>query len=80
MTPAEVIEAKVRRRAAPVDAPATVTREQAAEIAKVSTRTIDRWLRDGLFVSHRPIARGSGRVLIEANAFYAFLRGAEAVA
>ena len=53
--------------------PAFLTVAQAAEVAHVARRTVDRWVVDERFESFRPIASGSGRRLIDRASFYRFL-------
>lgn len=55
--------------------PQFLTIDQAAEVASVDRRTVTRWIERGLIPSGRPIARGSARRWIPADAFARFLRG-----
>ena len=50
-----------------------LTQDEAAGIARVCRKTVERWREDELFLSVRPIRRGSGRVLIDKASFLAFL-------
>lgn len=52
-----------------------ITIPEAAAHARATRRTIHRWIEDGRFRSTRPIARGSGRRLIDRESFERFLRG-----
>ena len=54
-----------------------ITMDEAAAIAHVTRRTITRWWEQELFESFRPIARGSGRRLIDRASFLKFLGIAE---
>ena len=52
-----------------------LTQDEAARIAHVVRKTIGRWREEELFLSTRPVGRGSGRVLIDRASFLAFLAG-----
>lgn len=57
-----------------------ITMDEAASLARVTRRTVARWWERGLFESVRPIARGSGRRLIDRDSFLRFLGLPSAVA
>jgi excisionase family DNA binding protein len=58
-----------------------LTVAECCELARVCRRTIVRWVDERRFESWRPIARGSGRRLIDRASFLAFLgRSDEAAA
>ena len=48
---------------------------EAAAMARVTRKTIGRWVEDKRFLSHRPIAAGSGRRWIDRASFLQFLAG-----
>lgn len=50
-----------------------LTIEEAAAIARAARRTVHRWIAEGRFESVRPIARGSGRRLVDRASFLAFI-------
>jgi excisionase family DNA binding protein len=50
-----------------------LTKREAAQLARVTERTVDRWAAEGRFHSWRPIAAGSGRKLIDRATFLAFI-------
>lgn len=56
-----------------LETPLTVA--EAAAIARCSTKTVRRWLQAGCFSATRPVARGSGRLLIDRRSFYMFVGG-----
>lgn len=58
-----------------------LTVEEACALARVCRRTVGRWVDERRFDSWRPIARGSGRRLIDRAGFLRFLgRSDEAAA
>lgn len=57
-----------------------LTMDEAATLARVTRRTVTRWWERGLFESVRPIARGSGRRLIDRESFLKFIGHSSAVA
>lgn len=59
--------------------PRWLTIAECAQEARVCRRTVDRWIAENLVRSTRPVASGSGRRLVDAASFRAFLSGAPAV-
>lgn len=67
------VRRRERRHLEAVPSADTLTKQEAAGLAKCSPRTIERWVADGYFRAARPIARGSSRVIIDAASFRQFL-------
>lgn len=57
------------------NAPRWLTRSEAADVARVSVRTIRRWISYGYIVASRP---AGGRVLVDRESLRAFIEGAAA--